>query len=407
MKIPAGLAKGDHRILLSDADTVNRMQNMAGMMNRFIDLPEAVSLLNQERTQQQAVRLAGGGEPDRLLRRQDAAEPALVGAERDAGGPRAEPVDVHVAGDGRGADGAAVRLRGDRQLLAAHSREIGKMKNIIGSDGALPVTVACCLLAALRYSPGQTQTWTQGEFADFEKGIIKNLSVRSDGLLTLAPRSHEMFDPSTAYLWALAQDSKGNLYAGGGTDARSCTASRPTARARCWRTSTRLEIHAIVVDSKDRVYVSHLAGRQGLPHRRRTASRKSSTIPRRSTSGRWRSTARAICIVATGDQGEIHRVTPDGKGRVFFKSEETHVRSMAIDPNDNLIVGTEPGGLVLRVSPAGEGFVLYQMAKREVTAVAVARDGSIYAAAVGAKQAAARLQRRAAAASAGVRRRSP
>jgi hypothetical protein len=50
IKVPAGLAKGDHRIVLSDADTVNRMQNMAGMMNRFIDLPETVSLLNQERT---------------------------------------------------------------------------------------------------------------------------------------------------------------------------------------------------------------------------------------------------------------------------------------------------------------------------------------------------------------------
>jgi hypothetical protein len=50
VKIPAGLAKGDHRILLSDADTLNRMQNVAGFMNRFIDLPQAVSLLNQERT---------------------------------------------------------------------------------------------------------------------------------------------------------------------------------------------------------------------------------------------------------------------------------------------------------------------------------------------------------------------
>ncbi|HMD71165.1 MAG TPA: hypothetical protein VKF41_07460 [Bryobacteraceae bacterium] len=50
VKIPAGLAKGDHRILLSDADTVNRMQNIAGTMNRFIDLPGTVSLLNQERT---------------------------------------------------------------------------------------------------------------------------------------------------------------------------------------------------------------------------------------------------------------------------------------------------------------------------------------------------------------------
>jgi hypothetical protein len=50
VKIPAGMARGDHRIVLSDADTVNRMQNMAGMSNRFIDLPQMVSLLNQERT---------------------------------------------------------------------------------------------------------------------------------------------------------------------------------------------------------------------------------------------------------------------------------------------------------------------------------------------------------------------
>jgi len=50
VKIPAGLAKGDHRILLSDADTLNRMQNAAGFMNRFIDVPQAISLLNQERT---------------------------------------------------------------------------------------------------------------------------------------------------------------------------------------------------------------------------------------------------------------------------------------------------------------------------------------------------------------------
>jgi hypothetical protein len=50
VKIPLGLAKGEHRILLSDADTVNRMQNMAGYMNRFMDLPQTVSLMNQERS---------------------------------------------------------------------------------------------------------------------------------------------------------------------------------------------------------------------------------------------------------------------------------------------------------------------------------------------------------------------
>ncbi len=50
IRIPDGLGRGDHRILLSDADTVNRMQNMAGAMNRFLGIPETVSLLNQERS---------------------------------------------------------------------------------------------------------------------------------------------------------------------------------------------------------------------------------------------------------------------------------------------------------------------------------------------------------------------
>ena len=49
VKIPAGMPKGDHRILFSDADTLNRMQNAAVAGNRYMDIPETVSLLNQER----------------------------------------------------------------------------------------------------------------------------------------------------------------------------------------------------------------------------------------------------------------------------------------------------------------------------------------------------------------------
>jgi len=50
VRVPDGLARGDHRVLLSDADTLNRMQNIAGIVNRYMDIPETVSLINQERT---------------------------------------------------------------------------------------------------------------------------------------------------------------------------------------------------------------------------------------------------------------------------------------------------------------------------------------------------------------------
>jgi hypothetical protein len=53
VKIPAGMTKGEHRILFSDADTMNRMQHAAAQGNRYMDIPETVSLLNQERDNNQ------------------------------------------------------------------------------------------------------------------------------------------------------------------------------------------------------------------------------------------------------------------------------------------------------------------------------------------------------------------
>jgi sugar lactone lactonase YvrE len=231
---------------------------------------------------------------------------------------------------------------------------------------------------------GETRTWSQGEFADFEKGIVKNLSLRSDGQLTLAPRSGELFDTSSPYLWALAQDSKGNLYAGGGNGAKLYRIP-PDGKGKLLADLDALEIHAIAVDSKDRVYAA--TSPNGKVYRIAGGGKPEVFYDPKSTYI-WalEFDSQGDLLVATGDPGEIHRVAPDGKGRVFFKSDETHVRSMTIDPSDNAIVGTEPGGLVVRVSPSGEGFVLYQTPKREVTAVAVAPDGAIYAAAVGAKQ---------------------
>ena len=49
VKIPAGMPKGDHRILFSDAGTLDRSKDGAAQGNRYIDIPETVSLLNQER----------------------------------------------------------------------------------------------------------------------------------------------------------------------------------------------------------------------------------------------------------------------------------------------------------------------------------------------------------------------
>ncbi|HVP47185.1 MAG TPA: hypothetical protein VMT32_11400 [Bryobacteraceae bacterium] len=239
-------------------------------------------------------------------------------------------------------------------------------------------TLAVCAWA------GQTHTWVETDFSDFEKGIIKNLSLRSDGRLTLAPRFEELYDSASAYLWTLARDSKGNLYTGGGPGAKLYRIS-PRGEKKTLAEFQAIEIHAIVVDKNDRVYVA--TAPDGKVYRV-SSDGKADVFYDPKTKYIWALAfdTKGDLLVGTGDPGEIHRVTPDGKGSVFFKSEETHVRSMVFDGHGNLIAGTEPNGLVLRISPAGEGFVLYEMGKREITSVAVAKDGSVYAAGAGNKQ---------------------
>src|SRR3989442_13573782 len=94
-------------------------------------------------------------------------------------------------------------------------RRRGRLK--IGlRDRILPLLA----IQASTASAGETKSWLQGEYSDFEKGTIKNLSLRSDGLVSLAPQFREIFNSSSAYLWTMAHDSAGNLYAGGGPDAK-------------------------------------------------------------------------------------------------------------------------------------------------------------------------------------------
>ena len=49
LAVPSSLGKGEHRLLISDGDTLNRAQMLAGAMNRNLNLSQTISILNQER----------------------------------------------------------------------------------------------------------------------------------------------------------------------------------------------------------------------------------------------------------------------------------------------------------------------------------------------------------------------
>lgn len=239
--------------------------------------------------------------------------------------------------------------------------------------------------AALPAVCGETQFWQQASLAEFAKGNLKGLSLSSDGRVSLAPALSEYFDAATPYLWAIARDTKGTLYAGGGTQGRGVAKLFAIDAKGQGKTLAELEglaVQAIAIDARNQVYAA--TSPEGKVYRI-SAGGKAEVFydPRAKYIWALAFAKTGELFVATGDRGEIHRVATDGTGQVFFETEEAHVRSLAVDAAGNLIAGTDPGGLILRITPQGQGFVLYQAAKREITAVAVAPNGQIYAAGVG------------------------
>jgi outer membrane protein assembly factor BamB len=255
-------------------------------------------------------------------------------------------------------------------------------------------TAAAVLLAALLPGAGlaeRTRYWKQSSFEDFEKGTASGVALRSDGRLVLAPRFAQFADPNLAYVWCLRVDSKGVLYAAGGSNARVVRFDEKGSAKTVFE-SSELAAQALALDSKDNLFVG--TSPDGKVYRV-TPQGQQSVFFEPKTKYIWDIVvdASGAVFVATGDKGEVYAVSPDGKGQVYYTSPETHIRSLALDSKGNLIVGTEPNGLVVRVNreaPARpdqgrSGFVLLEMNRKEVTSLLPLPSGELYAAAVGEK----------------------
>ena len=233
-----------------------------------------------------------------------------------------------------------------------------------------------------------TRRWRQSTYEDFLKGTAHGVGVRSDGRLELAPRFTLLADADASYLWSVRLDSKGVLFAAGGSPAkvfRFDSNGKPTVVF----DSTDLSAQAIAFSSNGTLYVA--TSPDGKVYKISATGEKSVFFdPKTKYIWDLAFAPDGTLYVATGDKGQVFAVAPDGKGELFYASDEAHIRVLALDGHGNLIAGTEPSGRILRISrPSGktaaDGFVLYETSKREVTSLAVASDGSIYASAIGEK----------------------
>jgi outer membrane protein assembly factor BamB len=263
--------------------------------------------------------------------------------------------------------------------------------------------ILTCLLTTGLFAPAlvyaeHTHFWRQSDYSDFEKGTAKGVAIRSDGKLVLAPQFAALSDPNLMYLWALRTDSRGRIYAAGGSDAKVLRFDDPAKPTTVFE-APELSAQTIAFDAHDNLYVG--TSPDGKVYKVTPDGQKSVFFdPKAKYIWALALDAQGTLFVGTGDKGEIFAVTPDSKGQLFYQSDERHARSLAFDAKGNLLVGTDPDGQILRIEvaragsakesqalpKAGASFVLYETDKKEVTALLTDSSGNLYAAAIGEKQ---------------------
>jgi len=80
---------------------------------------------------------------------------------------------------------------------------------------------------------------------------------------------------------------------------------------------------------------------------------------------------RGNLFVATGNEGKIFQVTPQGKVSIAYESQDTEVLCLALAPDGTIYAGTGPKGRILRLGSDGKGQSLYQTPENYVWSLAI------------------------------------
>jgi hypothetical protein len=286
----------------------------------------------------------------------------------------------------------------------------------------LPLTILALTTAAALPCPvaGQsTHLWTQAQFEEFEKGTPQGVAIQSDGHLRQGPGLKDISTTPSTFVWSIALARNGDTYVGTGSPASVLRVGADGKSFPLLETKD-VSVQALKLGPDGGLYAATLPS--GKVYKLNPAATEtktgedaavafdlSKTVEGKSegsgngdggkTDGdKQGRESRYIwdlafdrtgkMYIATGNPAAVYRVDVSKTGSAaeeFFKSDEAHIRSLAWDAKGNLIAGSDGSGLVYRIGANGKGYVLFEAPRREITSVAVAANGTIYAASVGDK----------------------
>jgi hypothetical protein len=219
----------------------------------------------------------------------------------------------------------------------------------------------------------ETRFWRVDAAHDHEDAEAEGVAIDGEGAMTLSLAHETRIESDELYFWELAR-GHGHTYVGTGDSGHVLRVDGDELELLA--DLEVLEVMALVVDD-DVVYAGGAA--DGTVY----AIGPDETVTPYYDTGAGVVWDLALhpdgdLLVATGETGQVVRVSGKDKGKVIYESTDAHVMCITVQSASSILVGTAGDGLVCRLDGEGGVEVLYDAAEEEVRAIVTGPEGEVY-----------------------------
>jgi hypothetical protein len=230
----------------------------------------------------------------------------------------------------------------------------------------------------------KTAHWTHTTETDFKQGTLEHVVATNLGDLKLSRQVKTLLglDPRVSAVYSLAQMPDGTVFAGTGPEG-VLLSIRDDRVSPIAQLSQHTNLVCLLVDSQGRLLIGTAGERGEILRLDKPDAKPVSIFTHDNVQYVWAMTqgSDGTIYAATGPNGLLVAVNPDGSHKVLLDSEENNLICLSSDGRDSIFVGTDPNGLVLRVNRrTGELFVVYDAPESEISALARDAKGNLFAA---------------------------
>ncbi len=252
--------------------------------------------------------------------------------------------------------------------------------------------------SALSIAAQGTRQWTVDRYEDLQRGTADGAAIRTDGGIEAGMSATVVYAASESYIWSLAESSSGVVFAGlGGEKGGSAAIVRVDAKGADQKIFSGKELAVQAIKTAPDGSLLAATSPDGRVYRLNSdGSGQRVVFDPAATDEKARYiwdiavAEDGTVYVATGSPAAVYRIAPknSGKPELLFRTTDGHIRSLLLSRSGILWSGSDGSGIIYRFDtqhPGAGPFAAYSSGHREITAMALAPDDSLYAAAVGAK----------------------